>query len=639
MVACLLLCTIGALPVTLIQYRQISALAHDGLQHIKNAETSFKQLQTNPLDTKSIGAARTELAAANDDFRQLNARLGFVGFASVVPIAGSKIAGAQKLIPIAVEGTQAGMLACDALNTLASGLKNPLDPKGSGITTAQYTGIKSDWTQMRALAATMIGQLGQLQPSDLSLDPRLGPLVAQFRDKLPQVEQALQNGDAVVAALPALLGIGQPANYLVEVMDSTELRPGGGFIGNYGILTMTGGRLGEIHIKDVDLLDIGTKYGNHIIPIPPQYSWITSLISRWGFRDSNLDADFPTSARNAEMLYAAEAPDSHTTAVPLQGVVAITPWLIANAMQQITGPIYVAQYKETVTPQNLIDRIHYHALGDITGPDTQLDPNSGTSYRKAFTGYLFQAFMAKIKADTSGNMSKLAKLFIDSLHSKDVQIYLNQQSIESALQQYGFASTIQAPAQGDSVFEVDANIGGSKANYVLKYNLSDQITLDASGTATHHLAISYTWPNDPKTIQEVYAAGINYRYHSYSRVYVPPSAALLSQQGWVNPSTSSAFSRKVFAGVTYVYYGTTTTITLTWKVPNAATHDAAGWHYHLIFQKQAGITWPLTLKVQLPSCAHIVGTPQGMTASGPATVGVKEPLENDLQLSVDYTGC
>jgi hypothetical protein len=328
--------------------------------------------------------------------------------------------------------------------------------------------------------------------------------------------------------------------------------------------------------------------------------------------------------------------------VPLQGVIAITPWLIENAMQQITGPLYIPQYHETVTPQNLVDRIHYHALGNVQGPETQIDPQSGTSYRKAFTGYVFKAFMAKLQADLKGNMSKLGKLVVDSLHSKDIQIYFNQQSVESALQQYGFASTIQAPTQGDSVFEVDANIGGSKANYILKYNLSDQITLDAAGTATHHLSISYTWPNDPATIREIYACAtcFNIRYHSYSRVYAPPSASLLSQRGWVNPAPpSSAFGRKVYGGTTYDYYGTTATITLVWKVPNAATHDLTGWHYDLLFQKQAGITWPLTLSIQLPSCAQVLGTPTGLAITGKSSVGVKEPLANDLHLSVDYGGC
>jgi hypothetical protein len=643
-VACILLCAIGGTPVAFLR---AAALARTGLQHIKNAETDLKLVQANPFDTKSIAAAHTELAAAHDDFSQIGSLIGWVpGIADVIPLAGSKLSGAQKLVPLAIEGTQAGMLACDALGTLATGLKDPLSQQAHGLSAAQVAGIQGDWAQVHALFGVMVGQLAALSPGDLALDPRLGPLVATFRAQLPQIQQGLESADAVVAALPALTGVGQPANYLLEVMDSTELRPGGGFIGNYGILTLTGGRLGQIHVQDVDLLDIATKAGTHMIPIPSQYSWLKSLYPIWSFRDSNLDADFPTAARNGESLFAQELPDIHQPPVPLQGVIAITPWLIENAMQQITGPLYIPQYKETVTwlpgPQNLINRIHYHALGNVQGSETQLDPQSGTSYRKAFTGYVFKAFMAKLQTDLSGNMSKLAKLVIDALHSKDIQVYFNQQSVENVLQRYGFAAAVQAPAQGDSVFEVDANIGANKANYILKYNLSDQITLDAAGTATHHLAISYTWPNDPNTIQEIYACYqcFNLRYHSYSRVYASPGATLLSQHGWVNqvPPTS-AFGRKVFAGTTYDYFGTTATITLVWKVTNAASHDLTSWHYDLLFQKQAGITWPLTLSIQLPACAHTLGTPTGLAITGKSTVGVKEPLANDLHLSVDYSGC
>src|SRR5262249_7163033 len=159
-------------------------------------------------------------------------------------------------------------------------------------------------------------------------DPRIASGVATFRAEAPQLEEWLRTAQRALPLLAPLLGVVTPASYLLEVMDSTELRPAGGFIGNYGLLTLKGGRLGAVQVQDVDLLDAPFKYGAKRIPVPAVYGWFAQLIDHWAFRDSNLDADFPTAARYGEQLYQQEG---GTT--PVQGVVAITPWLIRDALQ------------------------------------------------------------------------------------------------------------------------------------------------------------------------------------------------------------------------------------------------------------------------------------------------------------------
>jgi hypothetical protein len=644
LLACLALTVLSGIPGTVFAFAQFR-LAHDALDHMHNAEADAKILSRNPFSTQAIADARAELVAAHNDFSQINSSLQFIpGVAQVVPIAGPKLAGVDRLMPIALEGTQAAITGCDALSILASGLKNPLDPNAKGLTPQSMAQLAQYVDQLVPTFNTMVGQINALQPSDLSLYPSLAPALAGFRANLPKITQAVQSAQALAHLAPALLGVGQPSKYLVEVLDSTELRPGGGFIGNNGTLTLNGGRLSDLQVKDVDLLDYDAKYGNLYIPLPKQSTWFASLIGKWGFRDSNLEADFPTDAQYAEQTYATEVQYKHQTPDTFQGVIAITPWLIQNAMK-ITGNIDVTDYpspgqKVTVTPDNLVSKIHYYALGAAGGPDTVYDPRCGSSERKCFTGLLFKAFMAKMKQDLSGNFSKYAQLFTDSIHSKDIQIYLNAKSGESALQQFNFASTIQAPPTGDSLFEVDANIGGSKANYVLSYVMSDQITLDASGTATHHLTVTYK--RNQVSLTEIYAAvgAYNTRYHSYSRVYLPPSAVIKSQSGWVNPGSETAFGRKELHGTTLVNFDQTPfTVSLAWTVPKAATHDASGWHYNLLWEKQAGITWQVHVQLSLPSCSKITGTPQGFTNTSAHGASVNETLENDVQFALDYTLC
>jgi Protein of unknown function (DUF4012) len=670
----ILFCALGSGLTTFVLYQQMNAMAHAGLQHVKNAEVDLKKIQTNPFDAASVQAARAEFVAANSDFQGVNARLNLVGVASVAPVVGSKVSGAQKLVPIAVEGTEAGVLVCDALSVLASSLKSPFGTTGGGLTADQYAIISDKWSQIRQLANTVIAQLGHLTPSDLSLDPRLGPLMAQFVDKLPQITQLMNDFDGVVKALPQLLGVEKPSTYLMLILDSSELRPTGGFIGNFGALSINKGQMDPgFHISDITLIDYCVKFGcatgEQVIPIPDKYGWLRTIFAAgatqsWSLRDSNLDPDYPTTAKYALDLYPQLLPGAQQqlgsslklydpkTGGQFAGVVTLSLGFFQQALK-ITGRITVdlptntGTIHEVVTSDNFVSKIHYYALSSAgsTGHDNQTCGT--TSCSKVFTSAVVQAFMAKIKTNLPAYIGGLGKLFFDSLRTKDIEVFVNDPNAEQALIDLGIGATVQAPTTGDSVFPVDANIGGNKDNSFLQYKMADTITIDQAGAATHTMTWQYNWPNDPNTLNESFAAG-NVTYHSYSRIFVPPSATLVSQtglQGFGQDAVSQdTFNRKVFHGAAHAYFAKTTSYGVSWKTPGVVTHDDAGYHYSLLFQREAGIVWPLTLTIKLPACAALVGSPQasGLTALNlvtvkGTTVTITGPLTQDVQLQIDYT--
>ncbi len=158
------------------------------------------------------------------------------------------------------------------------------------------------------------------------------------------------------------------------------------------------------------------------------------------------------------------------------------------------------------------------------------------------------------------------------------------------------------------MFEVEANIGGNKDNSFLQYQMSDQITIDQSGAATHKLTWQYTWPNDPNTLAESFPQG-----SSGGELQLPlvlsgihatgsdPDLAEQSGRFRAKPRFSGYLqSQGLFMGPR------THTITraapdysygVSWKTPGVVTHDSAGYHYHLLFQREAGIVWPLTMTI------------------------------------------
>lgn len=673
MLTVILLCAVGAVPVGYFAYASSMSQAKDGLAHIKAAEEDFKQLATSPTNLAVINDAQSHLQSAHDDFVRIQALVTAVSPAQIAPVAGSKVGAAVRLTPLAVEGTQAGIVACDALKTLVAGLKNPLGTTG-GLTANDLSRVASDTDQIHTLFGQIAGQIQQLQPSDLTIDPRLGPLVAQVQQRLPQLTQLVNDLDAFAHALPGLLGVGKPSTYLVLILDSSELRPTGGFIGNFGALQVDSGRMDpNFHISDITLIDSSVKFGTaanqQVINIPPQYTWLKTIFAAgatdsWSLRDSNLDPDYPTTARAAVDLYGQLLPAAQkniqASGSPLvlydpnnsgqfAGVLTLSlgffqqALTVTDALQVNDGPIH-----ETVTAKNFVQKIHYYALAAPgSGPDNEVCGD--TSCAKVFTSDVVKAFMAKVKSNLPKYLGGLAKIFYDSLKTKDVEIYLTNAQAQRLLADLKVAADVQAPAVGDSVFEVEANIGANKDNAFLKYAMSDRITLDQQGNATHSLTWTYTWPNDPATFAESFAAGNN-NYHSYSRIYTPPNATLISQRnlrgfGQDDPSATT-FNRGVFHGAAYAYaiLGQSETYNVTWKAPGVITHDSSGYHYHLLFQREAGITWPLTLTITLPTCAKLIGAPQTsglattqtVTVKG-STVTIAGPLTQDLQLQLDYS--
>jgi hypothetical protein len=580
------------------QYHQDLALAQAGVQHLQNAQTVLKEISQGSFDQASIMQAHQHFSTALTDFSLLQHNLTQVPtIASNIPKYGSLLASAQRIIPLAIEVSQAGIIGTDALNLVAPHLRGMLSSKAQGLTMQDITTLTQDVERIQMLLATATTQINQLQPADLRIDARVSRVVATFRADLPAIQTSLQSLQQALAAAPTLLGIGTPASYLIEQLDSTEARPGGGFIGSYGLATFSDGKLTSIHMADTYLLDIPYTSAGHMIPFPAGDSWFP-LAPSWSLRDSNLEPDFPTDARYAEQIYHTEG---GTTA--LQGVIAITPIFIQQALE-ITGPIYVSQYNETITAQNLINRIHYHQLKEeLAGGDTP-SPDGISSLRKRFTAVLFEAFFARVRQIASADMQKFEALLLNALRTKDVQVYLNSSPAEQLLQNYHVSSNVQAPA-GDTLMVVDANIISNKANYFISYTMNDRVTIDASGNAVHATTLTYDWPYAQASTQNNYG-GVTTAYTDYLRVYAPRGSLLQTQSGWTPQGTGLAYGLTEWAGIFHLQYGHRATVALTWTVSRAATQDSHGWHYTYVIQRQAGIAWQLHLQVILPSCAHTI---------------------------------
>ena len=120
--------------------------------------------------------------------------------------------------------------------------------------------------------------------------------IAQVLKLLPQVISDLGVTRSLLGEAGWLLGVSQPRTFLVQTMDRAELRGSGGFTGQYGELTVNGGRIAPFSLKDISLVEYTNSSVTQGQQAPQEYrSWWP--FANWGLRDSNISADFPTTAQ------------------------------------------------------------------------------------------------------------------------------------------------------------------------------------------------------------------------------------------------------------------------------------------------------------------------------------------------------
>ena len=136
----------------------------------------------------------------------------------------------------------------------------------------------------------------------------------QMVGRIDELSPLVETYAAVSDRLPAILGWDGPRRYLVLTQNPAELRPTGGYIGSYGILTFDRGRPTERTFRDSALLDFPWDFP-FMKPPTELTNYLLGPGQPWQFADANWSPDFPTSARDALRLYENESGDDRIDGV------------------------------------------------------------------------------------------------------------------------------------------------------------------------------------------------------------------------------------------------------------------------------------------------------------------------------------
>ncbi len=386
--------------------------------------------------------------------------------------------------------------------------------------------------------------------------------------------------DSAAAVMPAILGFDHPRIVLFLFLNNMELRPGGGFIGSYGIGTLDHGVIHDLKTDGTENLDHKTPESFFIEPPKPLQQ---HLIGRWFFRDSNWSPDFSESAKKALQFYAAEGGER---ADHVETVIGITPAVLETVLKY-TGPIQ--EGGKTYTAETISDLLEYTV--EIEYADKKIP----ASQRKKIISDLAKQIAERAVLISPRQWGPLISDLFGLITHGQVMLYDVNPDVQKTLVELGWAGRVKEGAP-DFLMQVDANLASLKTDRVIDRALAYSIFRDAQ-TGEVRATVTSTYKNNGSFDWRTS------RYGTYTRWLLPLGTKFISGGGSQKDlkSTEPApwditeeLGHTSIGTFLVVEPGAEKTITFTIALAPQVVADlnlggSAAGHYGLLVQKELGV--------------------------------------------------
>lgn len=350
--------------------------------------------------------------------------------------------------------------------------------------------------------------------------------------------------------------------YLILLQNNYELRPGGGFLGQYAIIKVLNGQVESLFIEDANLLDQRIE-----AKVTPPYPFERMMqIKKWKFRDSNFSPNFATNVEKAKYFYRLSGGWQS-----FDGVVAVNSDVLNGALA-ITGPVQVPGYSYTFTEEDgalLLEEVVEKAyLGDDV-------PAEAKQARKNIMKRLGAILIEKLV--TVENIPDLITFAREQLENKNVMLNFEDEKLQKVVKDIHWDGSVAEDWEGDYLYLVDANMGALKSDYFMRRAIRYEVDLT---TEKPTAVLTYTY-----THTAPYGDWRTSDYHSYLRVYTPLGSNLLERQMVSYPNIQEEFGKTYFGFIAHTLIGRSTEARIVYELPDRFKTEP----YTLLIQKQSGV--------------------------------------------------
>lgn len=416
-----------------------------------------------------------------------------------------------------------------------------------------------------------------------------------IRETLPKIRGKISFTQELLDQAPSLLGKDQSKTYLILLQNNAELRPTGGFIGSFMLISFDHGKL--LNLETYDVYDADGQLNGHVEPPLPIKEHLSE--ANWYLRDVNWDPHFPSTARQAEWFLEKELNRQ------VDGTISVNLYVIQNLLK-ILGPVNVVDYQETITADNIFERAEYHS---------EINYFEGSKQKKDFLKSISNVLERKLIGGEETSPAILNTLF-ESAVQNQLQASFKDEDVEEVFADNGFNGGLknaQCPTTAsaescltDYLGIIESNFGVNKANYFISRSLVHEVSLGK--TVDHKVTIQLknnastaTWP-----------AGT---YKNYLRLYTPANTQLVSvvqnDQSIAEEDidTTTEHDKKIYGIYLEVPVSAEVSITFTYRqLPKVGEGIVT---YVLLYEKQSGIdSFPFTTTIVNKLNTGLVPTPR-----------------------------
>lgn len=464
-----------------------------------------------------------------------------------------------------------------------------------------------------------------------------GKIPAPILQNLETINPLVKLLTSTVDVMPDILGMEGERAYLILFQNNLELRPGGGFIGSYGIAKLNKGKITEFSVHDV--YDADEKLRGHVEPPFAIRRYLSQ--KHWYLRDSNFSLDFPESAKAASDFMLAEIEQK------INGVIAVDVSFVRNILHA-TGPVFVRDYGETVSEQNLYLLAQKY-------PEKNYFP--GYTQKKDFLRSLNNTIISVILEKKTPHLL-IARAISDSLSQKHL-LFAFDNIFQTIFTVNGWSSSlwderiVSQSSINDFLGISEADLGTNRVGYIIGRQVFQKIIIKDNGGVEEELTIVFK-------NEKIFPQGENYK--NYLRIALPENVSLLEisidnklqevVNAVIDPLTYEAKDFKtsqvleventqekgkaVFGFLLNIPAGNSTTIKMKYALPGIALGQNT-FSYNLKLFKQPGTDrLPYSLDLTYPNSFSPINSPNKIKKTE-QQVSFSEKIINDINLVINFS--
>lgn len=474
-----------------------------GEQAKGNLKLAIKHLENRDFQLSEIEfeKAYSKISFANDEMNKINELVVFIS--KFIPEA-SKLSSGKKLIEAGKYLTHAGL----EMNSLAKITNNLVDSEDKKLSEINFLELYQN--SMKHLSVVY----EDFEKAKKNLDEvNLEDLPENYRSKfstaqkmMPIVEENLKLVVDGQKSIEDILGTNGPRAYLFLFQNNQEMRATGGFIGSYGLLEISDGKIQNFKIDGI--FNPGGQLTDRIVPPSP----IQKISGDWSLHDSNWFPNFPTSAEKAIDFY------ERTGGQTVDGVITITP-VVMRELLKVTGPIKVTDYDLEIDSENFIQTIQTEVEINYNQKEEKEDP------KKILSDLTPLIFEKLLENKSPKNIAKIINVFSKSLDEKQILIYMRDDFTEEVVRKNGWSGEM-TETDKDYLSVINTNINGFKSDGMIDENIEHSAEIFEDGSVINTVTITREHKGGKTGFSWWDAVNSN-----YMRIYVPKGAKLLSAEG------------------------------------------------------------------------------------------------------------